>query len=170
MLRVSFKIILMKTQQVLLATSMLVMSLAFSSCEEQPMAELREEHRDVRTMSITQYPLSGVTDPNVSGSVTLKKLGSKTKVVIELTGTMPGQLHPAHIHYNSVAIGGGIAISLAPVNGASGKSTTLVSSLDNGTPISYEALLLFNGYVNVHMSDSDLATIVAQGDIGTNVE
>jgi hypothetical protein len=38
------------------------------------------------------------------------------------------------------------------VNGSSGKSKTLVTQLDNGQPISYEQLLNFDGYVNVHLS------------------
>jgi hypothetical protein len=31
-------------------------------------------------------------------------------------------------------------------------------------------VLVFDGYINVHLSDADLGTLVAQGDIGSNVD
>jgi hypothetical protein len=34
--------------------------------------------------------------------------------------------------------------------------------------ITYQELLNFDGYINVHLSASSLATLVAQGDIGQN--
>jgi hypothetical protein len=34
--------------------------------------------------------------------------------------------------------------------------------------LSYQALLDFDGYINVHLSADKLATLVAQGDIGQN--
>jgi Cu/Zn superoxide dismutase len=114
------------------------------------------------------YVLKSVAVPSISGTVTFEKKNKSTLISIELTGTPNGGVHPAHIHLNSAVEGGAIAISLDPVNGSSGKSKTLVTQLDNGTSISYEELLNFDGYVNVHLSPSDLATIVAQGDIGGN--
>jgi hypothetical protein len=48
-------------------------------------------------------------------------------------------------------------------------SRTQVDSLDDGTAITYAALLTFDGYINVHLSAQQLGVIVAQGNIGTNV-
>jgi hypothetical protein len=42
--------------------------------------------------------------------------------------------------------------------------------MNNGTAITYAELIDFNGYVNVHLSSSNLATLIAQGDIGANAE
>jgi len=91
-----------------------------------------------------------------------------TKVEIKLSGLSGSGSHPAHIHDNSGAEGGGIAISLENVDGSTGESEIIVAALDNGTPITYEALIDFDGHVNVHLSESDLTTIVAQGEIGPN--
>jgi hypothetical protein len=121
----------------------------------------------LKLTSVT-YPLSSVTDPAISGTATLQKINNQAKLTIELSGTMADHMYPAHIHFNSVAIGGGIAISLSDINGSSGKSVTIINSLDNGTPITYEQLLNFNGYINVHLSATQLGVIVAQGNIGSN--
>jgi hypothetical protein len=52
-----------------------------------------------------------------------------------------------------------------PVTGGTGLSTNL-SKLDNGTAFGYDQLLTFNGYINFHQSTTNLASLVAQGDIG----
>ena len=115
------------------------------------------------------FSLASVNNSGVSGSIKFEEadLGG-TIVTIELNGTTSGASHPSHIHFNSAAEGGDIAISLNPVDGATGMSETYVETLDNGTGITYSELMTFDGYVNVHLSDSDLATVVAQGDIGVN--
>ena len=63
---------------------------------------------------------------------------------------------------------GGIVLDLNNVDGATGQSITEVDTLNDGTSVSYSELIDFNGYINVHLSSSDLATLVAQGDIGQN--
>jgi hypothetical protein len=51
--------------------------------------------------------------------------------------------------------------------GGTGLSVTNISKLDNGTAFGYDQLLTFNGYINFHQS-TNLASLVAQGDIGQN--
>lgn len=46
--------------------------------------------------------------------------------------------------------------------------TTIFSALDDGTSITYEEAVDFDGYFNVLLSADDLGTLVAQGDIGEN--
>jgi hypothetical protein len=89
-------------------------------------------------------------------------------IELELLNTPQGGSHPAHIHLNNAADGGDIALTLKPVDGTTGKSTTTFKTLDNGSAITYQALLDFDGYINVHLSADKLATLVAQGDIGQN--
>jgi hypothetical protein len=69
---------------------------------------------------------------------------------------------------NSAAEGGAIAISLNPVNGATGVSKTNVTKFNDDTAVTFDQLLVYNGYINVHLSASRLATIVAQGNVGSN--
>ncbi|WP_202928025.1 CHRD domain-containing protein [Cyclobacterium salsum] len=115
------------------------------------------------------YPLNAVDGSGISGNVVFEEgEGGYTKVTINLSGTPDGGAHPAHIHFNSAAEGGDIAISLEPINGTTGTSVTLVNQMDDGSYIDYERLVAFEGYVNVHLAYGQLETVVAQGDIGGN--
>ncbi|MBT1697039.1 CHRD domain-containing protein [Fulvivirgaceae bacterium PWU4] len=115
------------------------------------------------------YELGAVGNATASGTVTFaKRDDGKTLITIQLSGTQGSAIHPAHIHANTAAEGGAIVVSLQNVSGSSGKSETVVSAMDDGTMLSYDELIAFDGYVNVHASEADLATLVAQGDIGQN--
>lgn len=115
------------------------------------------------------FALSSVAVPGISGTATFIENKDKTTTVeLQLTGTPDGGMHPAHIHFNTAAEGGDIAITLGTVDGTTGFSTKTFSKLDNGTAITFEQLLSFNGYINVHLSATELGTLVAQGDIGQN--
>lgn len=89
-------------------------------------------------------------------------------VELKLENTPDGGMHPAHIHFNTAVEGGDIALDLTTVDGATGESSTHVTALNDGTGISYEQLLEYDGYINVHLSLDDLGTLVAQGEIGQN--
>jgi hypothetical protein len=121
------------------------------------------------TGDLKEYPLGPVSNPAISGKATFeKRKNGTTLVTVALTGTTAGNSHPSHIHSNSAAQGGGIVIDLANIDGATGISRTSVTQLNAGTPITYDELLNFNGYLNVHLSAAVLGTLVAQGDIGQN--
>ncbi|MBQ4821126.1 hypothetical protein [Aquimarina sp. MMG016] len=124
----------------------------------------------------TTYTLNAVGDSGVSGTAKFVKINSTTtRIDVQLTGTPADGDHPMHIHKNDAATGGGIAITLTNVNGGTGTSTTTVTKLDDegdvaGADINYEGLITYDGYINVHLSPTELATIVAQGNIGINVQ
>ncbi len=155
----------MKTRYYLnktLQATMLVLAVFFTSCSDD------DDNGPMLTGDSKTYSLNSVSNPGIDGNVTFSELSDgKVSIDIQLNGTSSGT-HPAHIHYNTAAEGGGIAISLTPVDGSSGTSTTIVNMTDDGMMISYEELLDFDGYVNVHASAADLATLIAQGDIGQN--
>ena len=105
----------------------------------------------------------------VSGIIEFaERVNETTLVTISLTGTSAGESHPAHIHENDVATTGPITVGLNPVNGDTGISKTQVSSLVGGSAVTYSDFLTINAYVNIHFSDTDLATIVAEANIGSN--
>lgn len=115
------------------------------------------------------YQLSSVSNPDISGTAKIiDNDDDSITVELELKNTPSGGMHPAHIHFNTAAEGGDIAVTLGTVDGSTGMSSVTFSTLDDGTAISYEELLDFDGYINVHASADDLATLVAQGDIGQN--
>ncbi|WP_442846012.1 CHRD domain-containing protein [Leeuwenhoekiella sp. H156] len=114
------------------------------------------------------YDLMSVSDPDISGTVEfIEKNDGSTDIALVLNRATDG-VHPAHIHLGTAAEGGDIAITLDPVDGAQKFSVTNVTALDNGTAISYDELLNFDGYVNIHLSATELNTLIAQGDIGQN--
>ena len=115
------------------------------------------------------FALGAVGSSGSSGSATFSKLDDNSVMIaISLSGTSTGGDHPSHIHMNTAAEGGGIVLDLTNVDGETGKSETVVTSLNDGTAITYEELIAYDGYINVHSSASDLGTLVAQGDIGQN--
>ena len=115
------------------------------------------------------YMLGEKDVAGISGSVLFEeRVNGEAQATIMLDGTPDGGMHPAHIHMNTAAEGGGILYTFMPVDGTTGMSRSNVAMLDDNTMFGYEDVLSVDGYVNVHLSANDLATIVAQGDIGSN--
>lgn len=105
------------------------------------------------------YTLVSVGDSGVGGTVTFTETESAlTTVKIELTGNPADSVHAAHIHDGVSGSGGGVAFALMSVENS--KSVTLVDK-------SYSELTGYNGYVNIHLSTTDL-TVVATANIGSN--
>jgi hypothetical protein len=113
------------------------------------------------------YQLQSVADPGLLGKLIISENsdGSST-VILELYGTST-EIHPTLIYHNSLMQGGSLAITLEPCGCV--KSITVVTALDNGKEISYDELINFNGHIKVHKSETEMETILLQGDIGSNV-
>ena len=143
----------------LFVSFLLIVPFLFTNCSDDD---------DGATVEFTTYTLAEVGDSGVSGTATFTKINeTSTEITVRLTGTQSGGDHPMHIHMNDIATTGGIAITLENVDGATGVSTTTVTALDNDTAITYEGLIEYDGYINVHSSATDLS-VVAQGNIGSN--
>lgn len=124
---------------------------------------------DLTTTSIT-YDLLEQDVMDASGSVTFtKRVNGEALAVISLNGAPSGGVHPAHIHSNDAATTGPIIFTFNTVNGTTGISKTNVSTLNDGTPFLYDDVLTVNGYINVHLSESQLSVLLAQGNIGSNI-
>ena len=141
---------------------LMVFPFIFSSCT-------KDDEPAPTVVNSKVYDLGAVGASGVTGTATIiEKSDATLSIELALKNTVAGASHPAHIHLNTAAEGGDIALTLKPVDGATGKSTTTFKALDNGSAITYQALLDFDGYINVHLSADKLATLVAQGDIGQN--
>lgn len=141
---------------------LLVITAFFSGCsDDDTLPQLTGESK--------QFILFTKSNPAISGTVTFSKRNDNTTLItLQLSGTSAGGSHPAHIHAGTAAEGGAILLDLTSVNGSTGKSETVVTALNNGSPITYEQLINLDGYVNIHLSGTDLVTLIAQGDIGIN--
>ena len=142
-----------------------VTSIIFYSCEDND----QEFVFNTPSGNEITYNLATKDVDGISGTATfVENTNSTVTIVLDISGTSSGGIHPAHVHFNSALEGGDIALTLEPVNGSTGGSATTVTRLDDGTPISFNDFLNFDGYINVHLSANELETIVAQGDIGEN--
>ncbi|MFQ3240143.1 MAG: hypothetical protein ACI9NI_002466 [Olleya marilimosa] len=124
--------------------------------------------QNILTTNTVSYPLSEVDVSDISGTITFtERVNGEALAEISLVGSPEGGVHPAHIHSGSVATApGAIAFTFNPV--ISKISKTNVAKLDDGSPFGYDDVLSVNGYVNVHLSATNLGVILAQGNIGAN--
>ena len=145
---------------------LVVTSLFFINCSND------DDYNIVPSMPTGQttiYDLSSKAVAEISGTATfIENTDASVTITLDLTGTPVGGLHPAHIHFNTAAEGGGIALTLNYVDGITGSSITIVNAFDDGSPFTYQDIEDLDAHINVHLSASELGTIVAQGDIGQN--
>jgi hypothetical protein len=89
-----------------------------------------------------EYELMTKTADEVSGTAVFsKRQNNETLVTLMLDNTLEDTDHPAHIHNNSAAEGGGIAIDLTTVDGNSGISRTNITQFNDETPVTYDELI-----------------------------
>lgn len=119
-----------------------------------------------KTYALAQVGVSGVTGV----ALFEKRNNGNTLVTISLDGTLDSGVHPAVIHIGSVAtVGGGPAVkTLNSVDGTTGKSYTNLSHLNDGTAISYDNAMVYDGYLAIHESQLLIANVICQGNIGSN--
>ena len=98
----------------------------------------------------------------VTGTATFTETSaSSTTIKIVLTNA-PAGTHPAELCMNSAVEGGAVVLTLNPVD-ATGTGSTPV------TTISYDQLIVYDGFIQVHKSSTEMNVILAEGDIGGNV-
>lgn len=111
---------------------------------------------------------NGSAAPNgIDGGVVFTELTDDLTLVslqLDITGATGADVsHVAHIHDNDAATGGPIAFFLSPIDG-----TDEAARSDKLVGASFDTLIEYNGYVNIHESAANLGAIVSQGNIGAN--
>ncbi|PIF01443.1 MAG: hypothetical protein CR994_02520 [Maribacter sp.] len=110
-----------------------------------------------------EYRIYDVSGSGVSGTATFtQEDNGSTHVLIELKNTNTAK-NPAYIRFNSAAESGAIAITLHACECSI--SNTTITKLDNGSPITYEGLVVLDGHITIHGVNNE---IVAVADIGSN--
>ncbi|MCM4173788.1 hypothetical protein DHD32_20135 [Arenibacter sp. TNZ] len=137
------------------------MSLIISGCS-------KDDSSTKSSTSVKVYTLSPVSNSKISGKVTFKKNeDGSTTILLEINGSST-DIHPAFIYLNNLETGGQVAITLAPIDCDCESSSTVITTLDDGTPITYEQLLKFDGHIKIHQNEDHLEIIITQGNIGAN--
>jgi hypothetical protein len=112
------------------------------------------------------YALISVNGSGITGKATLTRdSNDNTTILIELFNTTTKE-HPAFVRFNTAAEGGPIAITLEVCECSVG--TTVVTKLDDGTPIDFDKLLNMDGHVSIQESSENPDVVVAVADIGIN--
>ena len=112
------------------------------------------------------YNLTAVNGSGITGTATFTRDSNEnTTILIELTNTNTEE-HPAYVRFNNAVEGGPIAITLEPCTCA--VSTTVVTQLDDGTPIDFDKLLNLDGHVSIQESVANPEVLVSTADIGIN--
>ena len=108
----------------------------------------------------TRYQVLPVDGSGVRGSVLVSDYGfEEAVVVILLSGTQAGGVHPAHFHLGDCGSGGEIVVPLENVSGRSGLSVTTTDAF-------YEDIVSGDHYLNIHLSPDSMDVIVACGEVG----
>jgi len=126
---------------------------------------------NVITTTNKSYILDTVSTFGVSGTALFeKRVNGTTLLTITLTGAIAGDTYPATINLGSITtIGGGPVVKgLNSVDGTSGKSYTNIRKLDNGTDITYDNWLAYDGYINIYHTAVSLSNIICHGNIGAH--
>jgi hypothetical protein len=142
-----------------LALLILGVILIFSSCN-------KDDVEKAVILQSVEYSIYDISNSNISGKATFtQEDNGSTHVLIELEGAFTSE-NPAYIRFNSAAEGGLVAITLKACECAI--SNTTITQLDNGSPITYEGLIMLNGHITIHTGIGPQAPIVAVADIGSN--
>lgn len=116
-----------------------------------------------------EYAIIELND-GIEGTLTFTEMqDNSTTIEIELEGTEEGTTYQAYLRHDSAAEQGDIALTLEPVDGATGLSTSQVSELDDETSINFEDLIDFDGHLIIVVEGADEEeTPVAYADLGVN--
>lgn len=112
-------------------------------------------------LKTTTYNLLVKDVLGITGTVIFTETSSTVATIdIMLTGAPLGT-HPAELRMNSAVEGGAVVFALNPVD-ATGKSSTAI------TWMTYNQLIVYDGFIQVLKSSSEPDVIMVQGDIGGN--
>jgi len=121
-----------------------------------------------------EYPLNAVGASGVNGQIVISEnADSSFNVLVALSKTVKDTVHVLHIHNGSISNPGSIAVALSPVTGSGDSATSITSNVseivlpDNSTQkTTYDDMLGFAGYVDVHYSAAKSDSLIAEGTIG----
>jgi len=130
----------------------------------------KDDNDGTPNTSVKVFPLTSVSNSNITGKATFtKNADGSTTVLLEINGSSV-DVHPAFIYLGSTANPGAATITLEVIDCDCESSTTIVTALDDGTPITYEQLVQYNGHISIHQNADHMEIILAQGNIGASAE
>ncbi len=141
----------------------ILLSILFIACKKD---DANEGVDPIDPINEVIYQLSGITNSNITGEARFVRNSDETTTIYISLINASSEIHPASIRYNSAQEGGGVAVTLNACLCA--ESETIVTSLDNGNPITFNEFQEFDGHINIYESDVLDDVIIAQVNIGSN--
>ena len=136
----------------------------FSSCGKDDNIEPTGINEII--VDVKEYNLIAANGSLITGMATFTRDSNKnTTILIQLDNTNTEE-HPAYVRFNSASENGPIAITLEPCTCL--VSTTVVTQLDDGTPIDFDKLLNLDGHISIQESIANPNVVIATADIGIN--
>ncbi len=122
-----------------------------------------------------EYSLSPVGASGITGKVTFTENTDKSfNVKVALDKSVKDTVHVMHIHNGTVASPGDIAIPLNSITGTGAAASSETKNINTAmlgevsVPVTYDSILVYNGYLNVHYSAARIDSLIAQTNIGKN--
>jgi hypothetical protein len=130
---------------------------------------------NVPQLRTQEYSLSAVGASKVTGKVTVTENADKSfNVKVALDSSAKDTVHLMNIHNGSIASPGDIAIPLNSITGtgaaATGETQNIKTAMqgDVTVPLTYDSILVYNGYLNVYYSAARADSLIARANIGKN--
>lgn len=116
------------------------------------------------TLRTKEYTLVPVGNSGVGGKVTVQENANSTiNITVALNSSVKDTVHISHIHSGSTTSPGPVAIPLADITGTGADASATTSNIST---ISYDSLLNYMGYINVHYSAYKVDSLISQVNIG----
>lgn len=145
----------------------LIFAISFSSCEKKDVATT------TATLRTKEIILTTTAGNSVSGKALVAENADHSfNVNITLQNTVKDTVMVMHIHNGNIAAPGNIAIPLSNITGTGGQAigTTLniksgTSSTNTTATLTYDNIIAYAGYINIHYSAAQINKVVANGNI-----
>ncbi len=164
---ISFKTFNSIATVILMLLLAFVFSISFSSCEK---ADVATTTTTLRTKEIILNSTSG--NLQSGKAVIAENADHSFNVNITLQNTVKDTVMVMHIHNGSITSPGSIAIPLTNITGTGGQATgttlnitTALSATGTIVPVTYENIITYAGYFDIHYSAKQITKVVANGNI-----
>ena len=164
---ISFKTFNSIATVILMLLLAFVFSISFSSCEK---ADVATTTATLRTKEIILNSTSG--NLQSGKAVIAENADHSFNVNITLQNTIKDTVMVMHIHNGSIPSPGAIAIHLTNITGTGGQATgttlnitTATSATGATVPVTYDNIIIYAGYFDIHYSAKQITKVVANGNI-----
>ena len=115
------------------------------------------------------YAIISTDLSNIEGTVEfVENDNSSTTINFTLQNTSASVNNPIYLRRKTAFQGGDIAVVVGNLDGSTGKSSFNISKLADGQGLTYDQLLVFDGYFAIELNDDNSGKLAASSHIGPN--